>query len=37
MKPIKLSKVEHHRVDYHYNYEFSFEKLEEIYPEHTKK
>ena len=37
MKPIKLSKVEHHQVNYHYSIDFDFDVLEEIYPDHTKK
>lgn len=37
MKPIMLTRVEHHQVNYHYNVEFTFEQLEEIFPDLTKK
>ena len=37
MKPIKLSKIEHHSVNYYSSIEFEYDLLEEIYPDHTKK
>ena len=37
MKPIVLTKVEHHSVNYHYKTLFEYDDLKDLYPDSTPK